>query len=237
MWQKALNSVIFRKLKVSAQVLIDTFIEKSGGMDNLNSRHLFSNLEKSLWCAVLLFTPKMNYSCFLNKTCHLHNFMPDLTPSQASMLSRGRGKICLTDIKEKVELIRNIELEGRLLVNTENKWQALEALPLLSLDQMSTFLTNAIADNLKPSPFFLYKNHLKHQLMLYKGEHLEVETVFRLQQTIIDFKMILVIKNTIPHCGVNLKIRDFRGGRIKTAEIFLADCLQVKWLVVQPYTR
>ena len=44
--EKASNSVLLRKLIGSAQILIDTFIEKAGGIEQVTFRQLVAHLEK-----------------------------------------------------------------------------------------------------------------------------------------------------------------------------------------------
>ena len=154
--EKASISVILRKLTGSAQVLIDTFIEKAGGIDEVTFRQLVSHLEKKF---VIRSSP-------LHAENELHQLSKQnlsFTQLQAKIqrlvrlacrLEEGEKKLSLIDIKEKAAFIMSIDLDDRLLVNAENNRRALEALPPLSLDQMSTFLTKAMADKLKNEPIY-----------------------------------------------------------------------------------
>ena len=154
--EKASNSVILRKLIGSAQILIDTFIEKNGGIDQVTFRQLVAHLEKKfvvrsspLHAENLLHSLSKQNLSFTQLQAKIQRLV-----RLACRLEEGEKKISLIDIKEKAAFIMSIDLPDRLLINAENNRRALESLPPLSLDQMSTFLTKSMADKIKNEPVY-----------------------------------------------------------------------------------
>ena len=154
--EKASNSVILRKLIGSAQILIDTFIEKAGGIEHVTFRQLVAHLEKKfvvrsspLHAENLLHSLSKQNLSFTQLQAKIQRLV-----RLACRLEEGEKKISLIDIKEKAAFIMSIDLPDRLLINAENNRRALESLPPLSLDQMSTFLTKSMADKIKNEPIY-----------------------------------------------------------------------------------
>ena len=85
--EKASNSVLLRKLIGSAQILIDTFIEKAGGIEQVTFRQLVAHLEKSLLSEARHCIKKIFCIPYPNKTSLLLNSRPRYNASRWHILS------------------------------------------------------------------------------------------------------------------------------------------------------
>ena len=152
--EKAANSVIIRKVSGSAQILIDSFVEKMGGVENVTFRNLIFHLEKKF---VIQSSP-------LHADAQLHSLQKgNLTYTQlqakiqrlvrlATRLEDPSKIKTLVEIKEQASFLMAIDIIDREKITAENNRRLLASLPALTLDQMSTFLTQNLANRLQNDP-------------------------------------------------------------------------------------
>ena len=152
--EKAANSVIIRKVSGSAQILIDSFVEKMGGVDEVTFRNLIFHLEKKF---VIQSSP-------LHADAQLHSLQKgNLTYTQlqakiqrlvrlATRLEDPSKVKTLVEIKEQASFLMAIDIVDREKITAENNRRLLASLPALTLDQMSTFLTQNLANRLQNEP-------------------------------------------------------------------------------------
>ena len=166
--ENAAVSVILRKVTGSAQVLLDDFVSKLGGPTEVNLRQLVAHLEKKF---IIKSSP-------LHADAELHSIQQGvLTYSQlqakiqrlvrlACRLESEERKQTLMKVKENAAFIMAISPDDRLLINGENSRRAGDNLTALSLDQMSDFLSKAVADRLNYESINNVTPVLDHQGLL-----------------------------------------------------------------------
>ena len=146
-------SVIIRKVSGSAQVLLDDYVNKKKGHNNLSLIQVVSLLERKF---IMQISP-------LHSDAQLHTLsIGELTYSQlqakiqklARLACRKEAddkKETLTKVKEISAFLMAISAEDRRLINAENARRATDNLSSLTLDQMVDHLQTHMADKINYS--------------------------------------------------------------------------------------
>ena len=149
--EEATMGVVLRKLQGSANILIQAFIDKQGGLINIKLPQLVGHLERKF---LTTCTPMAAIS-------QLHTLQQNsLSYSQlqatvqklarlACRLENEENKPTLTGVKEISGFIMALSSQDRQFINTENARREGQNLPPLNLDQMTDALIKRQADGLQ----------------------------------------------------------------------------------------
>ena len=149
--EEATMGVVLRKLQGSANILIQAFIDKQGGLVNIKLPQLVGHLEKKFLptCTPMaaisqLHTLQQNTLSY----SQLHATVQKLA-KLACRLESEENKPTLTGVKEVSGFLMALASQDRQFINTENARREGQNLPSLNLDQMTDALIKRQADGLQ----------------------------------------------------------------------------------------
>ena len=149
--EEATMGVVLRKLQGSANILIQAFIDKQGGLVNIKLPQLVGHLEKK-------FLPTCTPMAAISQLHTLQQNTLSYSQLQATVqklaklacrLESEENKPTLTGVKEVSGFLMALASQDRQFINTENARREGQNLPSLNLDQMTDALIKRQADGLQ----------------------------------------------------------------------------------------
>ena len=194
-------SVIIRKVSGSAQILLDDYILKKGGHNNVTMAQVVALLEKKF---IVMLSP-------LHSDAQLHNLqINDMSYSQLQAKISKLAKLAcrkepvekqetLVRVKEISSFLMAISPSDRQVINNENSRRATNNLTPLSLDMMVDYLQNRVVDQLNNDRIYeIRQSKPRDKQVIKKGNKPQG---LNKAKKFVTFQMANVAQNACLLCG------------------------------------